>query len=131
MEELYNLEISENTIKSMLEINPEIKELTNNEIIEKKQLLKSIGCSNIQITDIISSNPNYLTKINEEVIKLINYLKELKFTTLNILFDSNPYILNLEPFEIERYIENRKNNGEKLEDIVDDLDSNPYLFSDI
>jgi hypothetical protein len=131
LEELYNLEISENTIKSMLEINPEIKELTNNEIIEKKQLLKSIGCSNIQITDIISSNPNYLTKINEEVIKLINYLKELKFTTLNILFDSNPYILDLEPFEIERYIENRKNNGEKLEDIVDDLDSNPYLFSDI
>ena len=131
MEELYNLEISENTIKSMLEINPEIKELTNNEIIEKKQLLKSIGCSNIQIMDIISSNPNYLTKINEEVIKLINYLKELKFTNLNILFDSNPYILDLEPFEIERYIENRKNNGEKLEDIVDDLDSNPYLFSDI
>ena len=131
MEELYNLEISENTIKSMLEINPEIKELTNNEIIEKKQLLKSIGCNNIQIMDIISSNPNYLTKINEEVIKLINYLKELKFTNLNILFDSNPYILDLEPFEIERYIENRKNNGEKLEDIVDDLDSNPYLFSDI
>ena len=131
MEELYNLEISENTIKSMLEINPEIKELTRNNIIEKEQLLENINCSKLQITNIISSNPNYLSKTNESVIKLLNYLKNLKFSTLNILFDSNPYILNLEPFEIERYIEKRKNNGEILEDIIDDLDSNPYLFSDV
>ena len=51
--------------------------------------------------------------------------------TYNILFDANPYILNLEPFEIEKYINERKNNGENMEDIVDDLDSNPYLFNEL
>ena len=112
MEELFNLGISENTIKNMLEINLEIKELTKNDIIEKEQLLENINCSKLQITNIISSNPNYLSKTKESVIKIINYLNNLGFSTLNILFDSNPYILNLESFEIERYIKERKNKGE-------------------
>ena len=50
---------------------------------------------------------------------------------LNILFDSNPYILNLEVFEIENYINSRLDSGEKLEDIIDDLDSNPILFNEM
>ena len=58
-------------------------------------------------------------------------MKEKGFTTLNILFDGNPYILNLDDFEIENYIENREKEGEKVEDIVDDLESNPYLFQEI
>lgn len=129
MEELYNLGISLTTLGSMLELNPEIKEMSNNEIIEKIALLKLIKCSDNQIINIISSNSLYLSKTKEEYLKLINYLTKLNFTTLNILFDSNPYILNLEPYEIEEYIKNRKNNGELEEDIIDDLDSNPYLFN--
>ena len=50
---------------------------------------------------------------------------------LNILFDSNAYILNLVVFEIENYINNRLDSGEELEDIIDDLDSNPILFNEI
>ena len=29
------------------------------------------------------------------------------------------------------YIKDRENNGEQLEDIVDDMSSNPYLFTEI
>ena len=94
-------------------------------------LLKIIQCSDNQIINIISSNSLYLSKTKEEYLKLINYLIKKKFNTLNILFDSNPYILNLEPYEIEKYINNRINNGELEEDIIDDLDSNPYLFSEV
>ena len=47
------------------------------------------------------------------------------------MFDSNPYILNFDQFEVEKYINNRINQGEILEDIVDDLESNPYLFQEI
>lgn len=131
MVELYNLGISDATIKIMIEINPEIAKLTNQEIIKIEEMLKDINCSKTQIVNIISSNPLFLSRKTSEIVKLLNYLQNVGFTCLNILFDSNPYILNFEPFEIEKYINNRIIQGEVLEDIVDDLDSNPYLFQEI
>ena len=131
MIELLNMGISEDTIKSMMELEPSLKELKKEEIIEKKIILEKIGCSNNQIVNIISSNPTYLDRTNTEIIKLINCLTRYNFNNLNILFDSNPYILNLEPFEINNYINNRLSNGDRLEDIVDELDSNSYLFNEM
>ena len=131
MEELFNLGISDTTIKCMIELNPNIKEMSSEQIKEKEIILEKLNCSSNQIRNIISSNALYLDRTNDEVIKLINTLIKYNFKTLNILFDSNPFILNLEPFEIENYIQNRINNGEILEDIIDDLDSNPYLFNEL
>lgn len=131
MTELYNMGISDITLKNMLEINPEISKLTNQDIIQKVELLRIIQCSKMQILNIISSNPMFLSRTNDEITKLLSYLKKIGFTCLNILFDSNPNILNLEPFEIKQYIDNRVNNGEIIDDIIDDLDSNPYLFEDM
>ena len=131
MEELFKLGISENTIYNMIELNPNIKEMKNTQIATKIQLLKNIDCSDNQVLNIISSNALFLDKTNTEVIKLIKYLLNLGFNRLNLLFDSNPYILNSEPFEIENYINKRKTNGELLKSIVDDLESNTYLFSEI
>jgi len=131
MEELFKIGISENTLKSMLEINPNIKEMTSTEVKEKIEILKQINCSDTQILNIISSNAMYLDRTNKEIIDLIKYLLSVGFNTLNILFDSNPYILNLEIFEIENYITERKNKSEILEDIIDDLDSNPYIFTEL
>ena len=131
MEELYNLGISEITLKSMLEINPEIKELTSKEINIKKLLLKEINCTNSQILSIISSNTLFLSRTKTEIINLIDCLNKQGFKSLNILFDSNPYILNLEPYEINNYINNRINNDESHDNIIDDLDSNPQLFNEM
>lgn len=131
MEELYNIGISENTIKNMIEQVPELIEMTKNEIIEKENILKTIKCDDIQITNIISSNPLILSRTNSEIIKLLNYLVSIGFKTLNILLDSNPYILNLDVFGIEEYITKRKSNGENVDNIIDNLDSNPYLFNEI
>ncbi len=131
MEELYKIGISENTIKNMLELVPSILEISENEVKEKELILEKINCDENQILNIISSNPMYLDRTNEEILKLINKLKLYRFSELNILFDSNPYILNLEVFEIEEYINSRLNNGETLENIIDDLDSNPLLFNEI
>lgn len=130
MRELYNFDISEDTIKSMLEQTPEITELTEKEVKEKEIILETIGCKKNQIRNIISSNPFYLIRDNKEILELIKLLYKYKFNSLNILFDSNPYILNLETYEIENYINERKKE-EQLEDIIDDLESNPYLFNEI
>ena len=131
MEELYRIGISENTIKNMLELVPTISEMSEKEIKEKELILKKINCDENQIINIISRNPMYLDKTNDIVLRLISKLKSYGFSMLNILFDSNPYILNLEVFEIENYINNRLDSGEELEDIIDDLDSNPVLFNEI
>ena len=131
MEELYRIGISENTIKNMLELVPTISEMSEKEIKEKELILKKINCDKNQIINIISSNPMCLDKTNDIVLRLISKLKSYGFSMLNILFDSNPYILNLEVFEIENYINNRLDSGEELEDIIDDLDSNPILFNEI
>lgn len=130
MEELYNLDLSENIVKSMIELNDEIKEMSNSEIKEKKVILEQVGLTENQIRNVISSNPMFLSRANNEILNLIKCLYSYGFDTLNILFDSNPYILNLEEFEINNYINERKECGEILEDIIDDLDSNPYLFNE-
>ena len=131
MQELYSIGISDITIKSMLELNPDISELIEKEIVEKEEILKDVGCSDRQILNIISSNPLFLSRTNEEIIKLIDYLNDSGFTCLNILFDSYPYILNLDIFEIKDYIENRLSDGEEFDEIIDDLDSNPILFQEM
>ena len=98
MKELYNLELSDNTINAMCELNPEVKDLTEEEIIEKEELLESLGADRQEVINIISSNSMYLSRTNEEIKNLVECLKKYGFTNLDVLFDSNPYILNLDPF---------------------------------
>ena len=88
----------------------------------------------------VKRNFDYFIRLGykrEEVIKMTKTLPSIYSLSIENIkeklefYDSNPYILNLEVFEIEKYINTRKNNGELLEDIIDDLDSNPYLFNEI
>ena len=132
MEEiLKKIGISEKTINQLIEVYPNIKELEEKEILKKIELLKKIKCSDMQIRNIVSSNPMYLDRSDTDIKKLTSKMIELGFSTLNILFDGNPYILNLDAFEIENYIKERKSNGETLKDIVDDMESNLLLFQEI
>ena len=131
MKELFELGISDSDINNMIELNKEIIILSSNDIKDKINILESIGCTNNQINNIISSNPLYLSRSNEDLFALLNTLKKYGFNTINILLDSNPYILNLDSYEIKDYIESRINNKDNIEDIIDELDSNPYLFNEI
>ena len=73
----------------------------------------------------------YLDRSNTDINKLINQLTELGFDNLDLIFDGNPYILNLDDFEVARYIKEREKKGELLEDIVDDMSSNLFIFEEI
>ena len=131
MDMLYKLGLEEKEIYEMIERCKDIKDLTEEEIEQKILLLKKLDCNERHIRNIIVSNPDYLNRTNSDVIKLINKLFILDFDCINILLDSNPYILNKDDFEVECYIKNRLENGEELEDIVDDLNSNPILFDEM
>ena len=131
MKELLKLGFSECTIDEMLNQNPNIKDITYEELYQKIDILKNIECSEEQVLNIIGSYPMYLDRSNNDVIKLLAFLDKLGFSVLSILIDSNPYILNLDVFEIDDYVKSRLSNGELLEDIVDDLDTNTYLFNEI
>ena len=102
MEELYNIGISEETLKKMIQQEPEIIELDNEDIKEKIQILEKINCTKNQIINIIGSNPQYLIRTNKIIIELLDYLNEIGFNMLDILLEANPYILNLDSFEIKR-----------------------------
>ena len=128
---LKKIGISEKTINQMEEICPNIKDLTKKEVLNKIEILKNINCDDIQIRNIVSSNAMYLDKSNTDINKLINELRKLGFDNLDLLFDGNPNILNLDDFEVRKYIEDRGRNGELLEDIVDDMSSNLFIFEEI
>lgn len=128
---LKKIGISEKTINQMEEICPNIKDLTKEEVLNKIEILKDINCDDIQIRNIISSNAMYLDKSNTDINKLINELRKLGFDNLDLLFDGNPNILNLDDFEVRKYIKDREGNGELLEDIVDDMSSNLFIFEEI
>jgi hypothetical protein len=131
MEELYNIGISEETLKKIIQQEPEIIELDNEDIKEKIQILEKINCTKNQIINIIGSNPQYLIRTNKKIIELLDYLIEIGFNMLDILLEANPYILNLDSFEIKNYINNRKIKGDTLENIIEDLDENPILFNEM
>ena len=132
MEEiLKKIGISEKTLSQMEEMCPKIKELNDEDVLQKIEILKSINCNDVQIRNIISSNAMYLDRSNTDINKLINQLTELGFDNLDLIFDGNPYILNLDDFEVARYIKEREKKGELLEDIVDDMSSNLFIFEGI
>ena len=128
---LKSIGISEKTIGQMIEICPNLENLKEEEILEHIEILKSIGCNEIQIRNIISSNALYLDRTKTDIKKLIKKMEELGFDTLDILFDGNPYILNIDDYELDKYIKGREEKGEKKEDIIDELSSNLYLFEEI
>ena len=131
MEEIYNLGYDDNSFREMLSIYPNMVNLDNYDVKKKIDILAEIGCSHRQIRNIIGSNILYLDRSDADILKLINYLKVIGFNCLDVLFESNPYILNLDVYEIKNYIEYRVSNGEDINDIVDELDSNTHLFNDI
>lgn len=131
MEMLFSLGISDNDIKNMLELCPNIMDMDENEINEKIEILTYVGCNLRHIKNIITSNPYYLDRICDDILKIIVCLKEIGVSNINLLLDSNPYLLNKDAFEIREYIDNRKKVGMFLEDIVDELESNPYIMDEI
>ena len=124
---LLELGIDEKDIKNIMEVN---KGFTDFDDYEKNvELLKMINCDDKEIRNIIISNPNVLIRNNNDILKLIKCFNKYGFTNLNMLFDSNPYLLNNDDFELVNYFNKKSKEGLSNEDIIDLLESNPYDFN--
>lgn len=128
MDLFYNLGISDLELKGMLELVPNILDMSEIEISNKIEMLKYIECNDRHIKNILVSNPYYLNRFDNDILKLIGYLKNIGVSNLNLLFDSNPYLLDRDDFEIKDYIENRIKNGDSLDNIISDIEDNPYII---
>lgn len=95
----YGFSIEE--IKNMMDSNQEIEGIEDKDIYELIEILINIGCVNSQIKNIFICNPFCISRNIIEIHKSINKYKELGLDNLNVMFDSNPYLLNLEDIEIE------------------------------
>lgn len=118
MLELLNVNLSIEEIKEMLEENSELEYLSNSEIANLIDLLKSVGCSNKIIRNIIIANPFYLNRIFDNVLELIQKLKSLGIERLDITFDSNPLLLNEDADDIDEFILEKRKNGMEINDII-------------
>lgn len=131
MLELYSIGIKEEDLNFILEQIPSISEISNKEIEEKIEILKLLECNENMIRNIITSNPNYLTRFNSDIINLIRKLTSLGITSLNLFFDSNPFFLNKDAFEIDDYIKERLKLGLSINDIIEQLETNSYVIDEI
>lgn len=131
MEELFSWNLNDLDIREMISINKDILNLDNEEIRNIISILKYINCSDSEIRNILVTNPNYLSRCYSDVIELINKFKSLNIDHLNELFNSNPHLLNKDVFEIEDYINSEISNGKKLDDIIDELVSNPFIIDEV
>lgn len=131
MEELFSWNLNDLDIKEMISLNKDILSLDSEEIRNIINILKYINCNDSEIRNILTVNPNYLSRCYSDVIDLINKLKSLNIYDLNELFNSNPHLLNKDSFEIEDYINSEKDKGRKLDDIIDELVSNPFIIDEM
>lgn len=127
MEYLYELGFNDYDIKEMIEANNDIVNLSKEEITSLVNILMMVGCRVNQVKNIITANPFYLSRSIPDIQKLITKLYSLNITNLETTFDSNPWLLNIDAFEIDKYIEKRQNDGVSLEDIIDEIDMGYFI----
>lgn len=111
MDALIRFGLSIEEIKNMMDANILI-DGSSTDILEKLiDILREIGCSSLQIKNILITNPFYLNRTNLEVASLIDTLREMNFTNLDVVFDTNPFLLNFDGDEIKNIALDKKNEG--------------------
>lgn len=126
-----NLNINADDYKTMLESNPSLDEVAVSDAIEIIDFLEGIGCDKRLIRNVIMSNPLVLSRSISDLEKIVAKLQQIGLTDIVDLLDANPYILNLDAYEIDEYIAKRENSGESFDEIVAALESEPALFLEL
>ena len=127
MMKIYEIGMTEKELSEMIYVNPMLEDITDEEIDDKIELLKSIGCQDEDILHIVTSNPFCLTNDLDAMKETITYLNDFDINPLWVIFSVNPYALNLWKMEIEEYIELQLAKGIGMDDIIDHLEETFFI----
>ncbi|MBQ9019131.1 MAG: hypothetical protein IJ097_02315 [Bacilli bacterium] len=111
-------------IKIMMDTNDSIEYVNEKNINLLVSVLKENNCTDIDIKNIFICNPFSITNDINIICNLINKLKELKIDNLNLLFTSNPYILNMSDKDLEKLYNKKKREGLNNNEIIDFINYN-------
>ena len=111
-------------INILMDTNEDISYVEDNDVNEIIKLFKDNNCSNDTIKNIFICNPFTITNSITDTNKIIDKLKELGFKNINLLFDSNPYILNMSDKLIEKLYNKKKEEGLEKSEILDFISYN-------
>lgn len=118
-------------LKEICDTNSEIINLSDNDIESIINTLKSIGCSYDNIKNIILNNPFVLSRYDKDIVRLINKLNVMGVNNISNVFDTYPYILNKDSYEIDDFINIKLEEGLNMDEIVDIIDSFPYMIDEV
>ena len=111
-------------INILMDTNEDISLISDNEVNDIIKLFKDNNCSDDTIKNIFICNPFIITNNITDTSKIIDKLKELGFKNINLLFDSNPYILNMSDKLIEKLYNKKKEEGLEKSEIIDFISYN-------
>lgn len=118
MDTLVRYGFSIEDIKNMMDSNLEIENIEDSVILKLIKLLENENCSQDSIKNIFITNPFYLNRDVEEVERLFKELKKNGIKKLNILFDMNPYLLNLNDTDLNDLIISKKLNHKDFAEFI-------------
>ena len=118
MDTLVRYGFSIEDIKNMMDSNQEIENIEDSVILKLIKLLENENCSQDSIKNIFITNPFYLNRDVEEVEGLFKELKKNGIKKLNILFDMNPYLLNLNDTDLNDLIISKKLNRKDFAEFI-------------
>lgn len=128
-EYLEQLGINKKDIETLCELNPYLDGYDVKGAQKNVELLKEAKCSDLYIKNIIINNTYFLSNKVEQTKELMDYLeKELEFKDLDLLFDSNAYLLTLEKKYLEEFVSKKKKEKVSLEQIRDLIELNLFIM---
>ena len=113
----YGFSIEE--IKNMMVANDDLENVLDQDILDLINILIDVGCHEEHIMNIFICNPFVLSRNISDIKSLIKKLESLKIKNLYMVFDSNPYLLNLTINEIDNIYKNKKKEGLDDDEIAD------------
>lgn len=112
----------EKELLDVLEINPEIKDMEDEEIEKMIDILKKLGCSPNTISDAIYANPFYLTNIESDIVDIVNTLISIGITDFDEILQGNPWILDRDPDEIKNFLLEERKRGTDVLEILEKIE---------
>ena len=107
MNYLYDIGINKDELNDIISENNNIIYLSDSDICELIHLFVAIGFEPKEIKEIIVENASILSRSVSDIIKLIRRLKEMGVEDIKELFLSNPWLLNMDDFEIDKFIKKK------------------------